>query len=63
MASPAAAHALEGQIKAAGGQTEFHIYPDTQHAFFNDARPEIYNAAAAQSSWQRTLAFYKKHLA
>ncbi len=62
-ASPAAAHALEGQIQAAGAQTEFHIYPDTQHAFFNDTRPEIYNAAAAQTSWQRTLAFYKKHLA
>lgn len=62
-ASPAAAQALEGQIKAAGAQTEFYIYPDTQHAFFNDARPEIYNAVAAQTSWQRTLAFYKKHLA
>jgi carboxymethylenebutenolidase len=62
-ASPAAAHALEEQIKAAGAKAEFHIYPDTQHAFFNDTRPGIYNASAAKTSWERTLAFYKKHLA
>jgi len=61
-ASPAAAHALEEQLKAAGRQVEFHIYPGTAHGFFNDTRPEVYHAEAAQLSWERTLAFYRQHL-
>ncbi len=42
---------------------EFHTYPGTFHAFFNDehAEPE-YNPAAAKDAWEKTLAFYRKHL-
>ncbi|MDQ2856918.1 MAG: dienelactone hydrolase family protein, partial [Acidobacteriota bacterium] len=29
---------------------------DADHAFFNDTRPEAYNAAAAADAWQRVLA-------
>jgi carboxymethylenebutenolidase len=61
-ASPAAARALEEQLRAAGRQVEFHIYPDTAHGFFNDTRAEVYNAEAARLSWERTLAFYRQHL-
>ena len=61
-ASPAAARDLENKLQSLGKQTEFHIYPGAQHAFFNDTRPEIYNAAAAQLSWERTLAFFRRHL-
>jgi carboxymethylenebutenolidase len=61
-ASPAAASALEGQLSAAGKQVEFHQYAGTQHGFFNDTRPEVYNAEAARLSWERTLAFYRQHL-
>jgi carboxymethylenebutenolidase len=61
-AGPAAARALEQQIKDAGKQVEFHVYPDTQHGFFNDTRPEVYNAEAARLTWDRTLAFYRQHL-
>jgi carboxymethylenebutenolidase len=38
------------------------IYHDTQHGFFNDSRPEVYNKAAAELSWDQTLAFFKAHL-
>jgi carboxymethylenebutenolidase len=63
-ASPAAAKALEDQIKqAAGVSTEFHIYPGTHHGFFNDTRPEQHAPDASKQSWDRTLAFYKQHLA
>ncbi len=62
-ASPNVARALEKQIRGAGKQAEFRIYPGTQHAFFNDTRPEVYHAAAAKQSWERTLAFYEQHLA
>jgi carboxymethylenebutenolidase len=63
-ASPAAAKALEDQIKqAAGVSTEFHIYPGTHHGFFNDTRPDVHAPDASKQSWDRTLAFYKQHLA
>ncbi len=61
-ASPAAARELEGKVKAQGLETDFKIYPGTQHAFFNDTRPDAYNQEAAQDAWNRTLAFFRKHL-
>jgi carboxymethylenebutenolidase len=39
---------------------ELHVY-DAQHAFANERRPEVYNAAAAQLAWDRTLAFVREH--
>lgn len=53
---------LKAALQTAGKQAEFHVYPATQHAFFNDERPQVYNAAAAKLSWERTLAFLGKHL-
>jgi carboxymethylenebutenolidase len=41
---------------------QIHIYPGTQHAFFNDTRAGSYDEAAAQLSWERTVAFFRKHL-
>ena len=61
-ASPEAGRALEQQLKDLGKQAEFHVYPGTEHAFFNDTRPEAYKADAAKLSWERTLAFYREHL-
>jgi len=61
-ASPEAGRALEKQLKDLGKQAEFHVYPGTEHAFFNDTRPEAYKADAAKLSWERTLAFYREHL-
>jgi carboxymethylenebutenolidase len=54
--------ALEKQLKGLGKDVEFHIYPDTQHGFFNDTRPEQHAPEASRQTWERTLAFYKKHL-
>jgi len=39
-----------------------HIYPGTQHGFNNDTTPR-YDEAAAKLAWQRTVDFFKKHLA
>jgi len=36
---------------------------DADHAFFNDTRPAVYDAAAAKDAWQRVLEFFGKHLA
>ena len=39
-----------------------HIYPGTQHGFNNDTTPR-YDEAAAKLAWQRTVDFFKEHLA
>ncbi len=39
-----------------------HMYPNTQHGFNNDTTPR-YDEAAAKLAWDRTVAFFKKHLA
>jgi carboxymethylenebutenolidase len=59
---PAAGRALREQVVAAGGQMEIHEY-DAGHAFFNDARPQVYHAGAARLAWDRTIAFLTAHLA
>jgi carboxymethylenebutenolidase len=62
-ASPDTARALEKQIRDAGKQVEFHIYPDTDHGFANDTRPDVYSEAASKQAWDRTLEFFRKNLA
>ncbi len=62
-ASPDVARTLEQELRDAGKAVTMHIYPGTEHAFFNDTRPEVYNEAAAEQSWDRTLAFFREHLA
>lgn len=42
-------------IREAGGQADVFAYPDSVHAFFNDARPEVYQAANAALAWERTI--------
>ena len=59
---PQAVHALEQKLKEHGKQVEVHIYPGTDHAFFNDTRPEVYNADAAADAWHRTIQFLREHL-
>lgn len=41
---------------------ELHIYPGTQHAFFNDTYPDNYDGVAATLSWDRTISFLRMHL-
>lgn len=56
-------HALEAMLHEAGHDATFHWYPGTGHWFFEDNRPDAYNAEAAQLAWQRTLSFLRAHLA
>ncbi len=60
--TPAAAEALAEQLRGLGKEVEIVIYPDTDHAFFNDTRPEVYKAEAAAALWDRTLTFFNEHL-
>jgi len=36
---------------------------DADHAFFNDTRPQVYNAEAAADAWRRVLDLFRKTLA
>jgi carboxymethylenebutenolidase len=54
--------AATAAIEGAGGVVTVYDYPGTHHAFFNDDRPEVYDAAAATSSWARTLEHFRTHL-
>ena len=48
-------------MKEAGKSLEYHVYPGTPHAFFNDTRPN-YRPEAARDAWRRVLAFFDETL-
>jgi carboxymethylenebutenolidase len=58
--TPAAVDAFEGALKAAGKNAEVFRY-DAQHAFVNEQR-DVYDRAAAELAWGRTLKFWATHL-
>jgi len=60
--TPASARALEKTLKDLGKRIEIQIYPDADHAFFNDERPQVYNEAAARDAWHRTIDFFRAEL-
>jgi carboxymethylenebutenolidase len=49
-------------IEAAGGEVTLFDYPGTDHAFFNDERPEVYAPEASALAWQRTVDFFRAKL-
>jgi carboxymethylenebutenolidase len=49
-------------IADAGGKCITYDYPGTKHAFFNDDRPEVYDADASKVAWARTLEVFRTHL-
>jgi len=60
--TPAKVNELEAALQESKSRFEFYRY-DAQHAFMNEARPQVYDAASAKLAWERTLAFMKKALA
>ena len=42
-----------------GGQVEIFDYPGSEHAFFNDDRPEVYSPSHAGLAWERSAAFFR----
>ena len=48
-------------LKANGVTHEVHTYPGTRHGFHNNSTPR-YDEAAAKLAWERTVAFFRKHL-
>ncbi len=48
----------EKEMKQAGKQYQYHVYPESEHAFFNDTSPR-HNPEASQLAWRRTLEFLR----
>lgn len=61
-ASPDMSKAMEADLVARGKKATIHVYPGTHHAFFNDTRSDVFDAAAATTAWDRTLALFKANL-
>jgi carboxymethylenebutenolidase len=61
--TPAKAQELEKTLKDLGKDVEIFVYPDVDHAFFNDTRPEVHSPEASDTAWQRTLEHFRRTLA
>ena len=53
--------AYEAALKEHGKTYTAHIYPGVNHGFHNDSTPR-YDEAAAKLAWDRTVAFFDRHL-
>ena len=58
--TPQVVDAFEAALKAAGKNAEMFRY-DASHAFVNEQR-DVYDRAAAELAWGRTLKFWATHL-
>jgi carboxymethylenebutenolidase len=59
--TPDRARSLVRQLHEKGKHAEAHFY-NAHHAFFNDARPEVYSRADAHDAWKRTVEFFNRNL-
>lgn len=50
------------EIAAHDGVAVVETYAGTQHAFFNDDRPEVHDPRASALAWERTLTFLHRRL-
>jgi carboxymethylenebutenolidase len=60
--TPEAAQDLADDLRRRGKEVEIVIHPGVGHAFFNDTRPEAYDAAASLAAWQQTVGFLLTNL-
>jgi carboxymethylenebutenolidase len=54
--------ALGEKLEAMGKNVTVKTYPNADHAFFNDTRPEVYNAEASRDAWQKTLELFRANV-
>ena len=53
---------LEAELRSAGREAAFYVYPSTRHWFFEDDRPDAYDPDAAGIAWQLTVDFLRDKL-
>ncbi|GAC1410511.1 MAG: dienelactone hydrolase family protein [Actinomycetota bacterium] len=62
MVDAGARDAMRAAMKAAGLRCEVDVYPETNHAFMNEMRPEVYNKEAADDAWRRSVEWFRANL-
>jgi carboxymethylenebutenolidase len=60
--SAASVREFERLLRAGGKDVTIHTYPGTTHWFFEEDRPDAYDADAARVAWERTTQFLTTHL-
>jgi carboxymethylenebutenolidase len=50
---------MHAAFTEAGIKNDYEVYEGAQHAFFNETRPESYNAEASTDSWPKALAWLR----
>jgi carboxymethylenebutenolidase len=53
---------FKSTLQKAGKQAEVTVYEDADHGFMCNERP-VYHPSHAKEAWQKTVAFFKQHLA
>ena len=53
---------FEAQLRSAGREAAFYVYPGTGHWFFEEDRREVYDPDAAGIAWQLTVDFLRDKL-
>jgi carboxymethylenebutenolidase len=53
---------LAEKLEALGKDVRVLVYPNADHAFFNDTRPQVYNPQAAQDAWTQTVEMLRGNL-
>ncbi len=53
---------LEEDIRGAGRDVSFHVYPGAKHWFFESDVPGAFDPAAAEIAWTRTIEFLRTTL-
>lgn len=57
---PALAKALEDELRETySKEAVLEVHPGVDHAFFNDTRPEVYDATQAGRAWGETISFFR----
>ena len=54
---PDAVAELQEKLTSLGKDVELIVHAGVDHAFFNDTRPEVYDAATSGQAWTQTVAF------
>lgn len=60
--TPQKAAELEAKLREMGKDVTLHVHEGADHAFFNDARPEVYSAEHALEAWERTNDLFRETL-
>jgi carboxymethylenebutenolidase len=54
--------ALQTKLRDLGKDATLYVHPGTEHAFFNDTRPEVYDAAESAIAFDRTVDLFRTSL-